>query len=90
MANEQVLQEGFILDKATGRPVDGRKPEESVRQEYEKILNEDYDYNYDQMDIEVFIQRGTKGKGKKDKDRADIVIFIRPQTRANVTRMKIL
>lgn len=69
------LKEGYIQDKATGKLVDGRKPEEPVRQEYEKILNEDYDYAYEQIDIEVSIQRGTKGKEKKDRDRADIVIY---------------
>lgn len=70
-----VLKEGYILDRATKKPLDGRKPEESVRQEYEKILNEDFGYDYDQMAIEVFIQRGSKGKPKVDTDRADIVIY---------------
>jgi len=69
------LKEGYILDRATKKPVDGRKPEEAVRQEYEKILHEDYDYEYEQMDIEVFIQRGSKKKPKGDKDKADIVIY---------------
>lgn len=69
------LKEGYILDAATKKPVDGRKPEEPVRQEYEKILHEDYDYEYGQMDIEVFIQRGSKTKPKNDSDRADIVIY---------------
>lgn len=69
------LKEGYILDMATGKPVDGRKPEEVVRQEYEKILHEDYNYNYNQMDIEVFIQRGSRKKPKHDKDRADIVLY---------------
>lgn len=69
------IKEGFIQDRATKKLVDGRKPEEPVRQEYERILNEDYDYSYEQMDIEVFIQRGSKTKVKNDKDRADIVIY---------------
>jgi len=70
-----VLKEGYKLDEATKKPVDVRKPEENVRQEYEKILHEDYGYDYEQMDIEVFIQRGSRGKPKVDTDRADIVIY---------------
>lgn len=70
-----LLKEGYILDRATGKPVDGRKPEEKVRQEYEKILYEDYDYEYSQMDIEVRIQRGEKYSKKNVKERADIVIY---------------
>lgn len=69
------IREGYAPDRATGKLVDIRKPEEPVRQEYEKILNEDYDYDYAQMDIEVFIQRGSKQKPKNDKDRADIVVY---------------
>jgi len=68
------LKEGYILDKATGRPVNLRNPEEKVRQDYEKVLCEDYGYNYEQMDINVPIQRGTK-KQKGDTDFADIVIY---------------
>ena len=34
------LKQGYINDFATGKPVDARKPEEKVRQEYEKILHE--------------------------------------------------
>ncbi|MCL4480277.1 MAG: N-6 DNA methylase [Candidatus Thermoplasmatota archaeon] len=68
-------REGYIFDHATGKLVDGRKPEEAVRQEYEKILEEDYDYELSQMDIEVFIQRGSKTSPKSEKDRADIVIY---------------
>jgi len=69
------LREGYVKDLATGKPVDMRKPEEPVRQEYEKILNDDYDYALEQMDIEVFIQRGSKAKPKNDKDIADIVVY---------------
>ena len=69
------LKEGFIYDRATGKPVDGRKPEENVRQEYEKILNEDYDYDYKQMDIEVMIQRGEQHSKKNRSEKADIVIY---------------
>lgn len=69
------LREGYVKDLATGKPVDIRKPEEPVRQEYEKILNEDYGYEFAQMDIEVFIQRGSRKKPKDNRDRADIVIY---------------
>ena len=75
MPNNIALKEGYAPDRATGRPVDVRNPEEQVRQEYEKILCEDYEYAYKQMDIEVFIQRGSRDQPKTDKDRADIVIF---------------
>ncbi len=61
-------------DLATGKTVNLTKPEEKVRQEYEKILNEDYEYAFEQMDIEVFIQRG-EVRSSKNKERADIVIY---------------
>ena len=69
------LKEGYILDTATGKIVDGRKPEEHVRQEYEKILHDDYGYDYEQMDINVTIKRGSKKTKKAKKDFADIVIY---------------
>ena len=69
------FNEGYIPDLATGKPVDIRKPEESVRQEYEKMLNEDYGYRFEQMDIEVPIQRGEKHSKKNRDERADIVIY---------------
>ena len=69
------IKEGYIRDLATGKLVDGRKPEEKVRQDYERILNEDYDYNLKQMDIEVSIQRGEKNSEKNKTERADIVIY---------------
>jgi type I restriction enzyme M protein len=74
------LKEGWDYDRATSRPVDIRKPEEAVRQKYEQILHDDYGYDYVQMDIEVFIKRGSRSeKGTKEekagKDRADIVIY---------------
>lgn len=69
------LREGYILDTATGKPVDGRKPEEKVRQDYEVVLYEDYDYSYEQMDIEAHIQRGEKHSRKNKAERADIVIY---------------
>lgn len=75
---EPSLKPGYVLDAATGRPVDGRKPEEPVRQEYERILSEDYGYSYRQMDIEVFIQRGSKSTPGNDRDRADIVVYREP------------
>lgn len=68
------LKEGYVLDKATGRSVNFRGPEEKVRQDYEEVLCEDYGYNYEQMDINVPIQRGTK-KQKGETDFADIVIY---------------
>ncbi|QQG38435.1 MAG: N-6 DNA methylase [Candidatus Woesearchaeota archaeon] len=70
-----ILKEGYILDLATSKPVDIRKPEENIRQEYEKILHEDYDYEYEQMDIEVQIQRGEQHSKKNKNERADIVIY---------------
>ena len=69
------LKEGYEPDYATGIPIDLRNPEEKVRQEYEKILHEDYEYEKAQMDVEVFIQRGARNKPANDKDRADIVIY---------------
>ena len=69
------LKPGYNLDRATGKPVDFRKPEESVRQEYEEILHDNYDYDYSQMDIEVSIQRGGKHNKKNKTELADIVIY---------------
>ncbi len=64
-----------IFDFATGKPVDTSKPEEKVRQEYERILVEDYSYRKKQLDIEVRIQRGGKNSPKNKSERADIVIY---------------
>ncbi|MBU2612345.1 MAG: N-6 DNA methylase, partial [Nanoarchaeota archaeon] len=72
MKNEE-LKEGYIKDLATERKIRDT-PEEKVRQDYEKVLYEDYDYDYNLMDIEVSIQRGEKNS-EKNKERADIVIF---------------
>lgn len=69
------LKEGYILDKATGKPVDIRKPEEAVRQEYESILHDNYSYDFSQIDIEVGIQRGEINNKKNKNERADIVIY---------------
>lgn len=71
---DQSLKEGYIADYATQKPVDLRKPEEKVRQGYEKELDEDYGYDRNLMDIEVHIQRGEKNSAK-NKERADIVIY---------------
>jgi len=70
-----MLKDGYVYDLATKKPVDLRKPEEKIRQEYEKILNEDYGYAFEQMDIEVPINRGSSSKPKNDIDYADIVIY---------------
>ncbi len=75
MSSQDALKDGFIHDLATGKTLDGRKPEEKVRQEYEKILNEDYDYDYKQMDIEVPIQRGEQHSKKNQNERADLVVY---------------
>jgi type I restriction enzyme M protein len=64
-----MLKEGYINDFATNKAVDYRKPEEKVRQEYEKILYDDYFYDKGQLDIEVSIQMGSSTK------KADIVIY---------------
>src|SRR3989344_9006285 len=75
MNQPDTIKEGFIADKATGKPVDIRKPEEIVRQAYEKELCEDYGYQYAQMDIEVGIQRGEKNSKKNKDERSDIVVY---------------
>jgi len=75
LQKQVILNEGYILDRATGKTVDGRKPEEKIRQEYELELHENYGYDYEQMDIEVQIQRGEKNNSKNVNERADIVIY---------------
>lgn len=60
-----------IADFATGKPVDISKPEEGIRQEYERILVESYGYPKSFMAIEVSIPRGVG----YFPDRADIVIY---------------
>ena len=69
MRLDNMLKEGYINDFATNKVVDYRKPEEKVRQEYEKILYDDYFYDKEQFDIEVSIQMGSSIK------KADIVIY---------------
>ena len=71
----KIIKQGYIKDFATGKVIDGRKPEEVVRQEYEKELHEDYGYAKEQMDIEVSIQRGEQDSLKNKNERADIVIY---------------
>ncbi len=53
---------GKSADFATGKPVNISKPEEKVRQEYEKILVNDYEYEKEQLDIEVRIKMGSSTK----------------------------
>ena len=58
-------------DWATGKPVDFNKPEEPVRQEYEHVLVESYNYRKNELDIEVRIPRGSGFFP----DKADIVVY---------------
>ena len=60
-------------DWATGKLVFVDKPEEQVRQDYERVLHYDHGYPKEVMDIEVSIQRGSKS-GEK----ADIVLYRGP------------
>ena len=69
------LKEGYILDFATGKKVDGKKPEEEVRQNTEIDLCENFFYDKKLLDIEVTIQRGEKNNKKNKNERADIVIY---------------
>jgi len=58
-----------ILDFATGKLIED-KPEERVRQLFEKRIVEEYGYSKSQMEIEYLIQKGSHKIGP-----ADIVIF---------------
>ena len=58
-------------DFATGKFVDLSKPEEKVRQEYERVLVESYGYRKSELDIEVSIPRGTG----YFPDKADVVVY---------------
>ncbi|MDE0402415.1 MAG: N-6 DNA methylase [Gammaproteobacteria bacterium] len=58
-------------DYATGKMVYLSKPEESVRQEYERVLVEGYGYIKEELAIEVRIPRGSG----YFKERADIVVY---------------
>ena len=62
--------DGRTKDTATGKKI-SQKPEEAIRQQYERILNEDYGYPYGSMDIEAPIVRGSQ----KQPEAADIVIY---------------
>ena len=62
-------------DYATGKPIDLSKPEEPVRQNFERTLHQDYGYDTSQIDIEVYIQRGTRRMPRSNRERADIVIY---------------
>jgi len=52
------------------------KPEEAVRQLYLMVLNEQYGYSFDRMEIEYAVSFG------REKKRADIVIFDKQNTRS--------
>ena len=52
------------------------KPEEAVRQLYLMVLNKQYGYSFDRMEIEYAVSFG------REKKRADIVIFDKKDTRA--------
>ena len=69
------MKEGWGKDYPTGKPVDIRKPEEQVRQNYERTLHWDFGYDTARLDIEVRIQRGEKSGRRNSRDRADIVIY---------------
>ncbi len=71
---EDLLKEGYIRDLSSGKQL-RETPEEKVRQDYERVLYEDYDYEFGQMGIEVPIQRGEKNSKKNRNERADIVIY---------------
>lgn len=60
---------GYIKDYATGKLVKER-PEEGPRQIFERRLVEEYGYSKDQIEIEFWIQKGTRTIGP-----ADIVVF---------------
>ena len=47
-------------------------PEESVRQEYIKILVEDFEYSLEQMEQEVSVNNSRRGTGRA---RADIIVW---------------
>ena len=59
-----------IKDYATGKIV-RQGPEESVRQDFEVVLVENYGYPKSVLDIEVPIPRGAK----RNYDRADVVVY---------------
>jgi len=68
---EEELPKDIVIDYITGRKLK-LTPEEEVRQNYERVLVNDYFYDKSLMSIEFPIQRGSK---KKKPERADIAIF---------------
>ncbi len=64
-------------DYATGKPINSSKPEEIVRQEYERVLVENYGYRKSEIDIGVRIPRGAGFYA----DEADIVVYKSPDGR---------
>ena len=62
-------EENTMKDFATGKPINISKPEEAVRQEYEKVLVNEFGYPKAAIDIEVPIQMGSSSK------RCDIAVF---------------
>lgn len=69
--NVNLDQKGKVIDYATGKTLKllSKSPEESVRQWYEHILIDEYDYSPDQIDIEISVQMGSTTK------KADIVVY---------------
>lgn len=65
-----------VADFATGKPIDISKPEELVRQEFERILHEDHGYPRECMDIEIGIQMGSSLRA------CDIAIYDTPKKEA--------
>jgi len=63
-----------VIDYATGKTLKllAKSPEESVRQWYEHILIDEYEYKPEQLDIEVPITMGSTTK------KADIVVYDSP------------
>ena len=51
------------------------KPEDIVRNNYIKVLTEDFDYPISHIETEVSIQRGNIQSPKNKKERADIIIY---------------
>lgn len=63
------MTEDFGKDFATGKRVDLSKPEETVRQDYERILHHDLGYPKSCIDINVSVQMG------RQKKFSDIVVY---------------
>jgi len=63
-----------VIDYATGKTLKllAKSPEEIVRQWYEHVLIDEYDYKPEQLDIEVSITMGSSTK------KADIVVYDSP------------